>query len=70
MTEEGGHKLANKMSQPISMICRFQTKIIFLILLGFFVNHATVETTPNQHRRRITDRLISEDERDRKGAGK
>lgn len=68
-----GRKIINKpdkMSQMISMICRLWAAISLVILLGFLVSQSTVEATPNQRRRFIEPRLMADEEKDRKGAGK
>lgn len=54
----------------ISMICRLWAAVSLVILLGFLVSQSTVEATPNQRRRFIEPRLMADEEKDRKGAGK
>lgn len=76
---ENHKSTTTKMSHMISIICQCWLAIPFLllILLGLFGSPTTnadaaavQSTSPNQRRRFNEPRLMGDDEKDRKGAGK
>lgn len=51
-------------------MCRLWAAASIIILLGFFANLSTVTPSPNIRRRYTEPRLIADEEKDKKGAGK